>query len=229
MMLSKHRATPNQSLSLSRISHSNDSDSHNFSHNTSFGGSSTIGDEQVDSRTPSGVREGDTDDTMSDPTILGRSARNVRGGEQWFTTTELGSPSFSSPASASSMPFLEQPTASFEEGRVSSLSHRHSPATQQNSVEWSSYEEEQSSPTASMAYRGEIFAFAAAATVSEYDHMPPKTIAQGMQHPGRREALLREFDGHCKRRTWKIVDHPGPGVPVMQSCFNLTNMMRMAM
>ena len=68
-----------------------------------------------------------------------------------------------------------------------------------------------------MAYRGEVFAFNAAASVSEYNYLPPKTIAQGMQHPGRREALLREFDGHCKRRTWKIVDHPGPGVPVMQS------------
>ena len=68
-----------------------------------------------------------------------------------------------------------------------------------------------------MAYRGEIFALNAAASVSEYTYMPPKTIAQGMQHPGRREALLREFDGHCARRTWKIVDHPPPGVPVMQS------------
>ena len=75
----------------------------------------------------------------------------------------------------------------------------------------------QSSTTASMAYRGEIFAFNATANMAEHDNVPPKTNAQGMQHPGRREALLREFDGHCKRRTWKIVDHPGPGVPVMQS------------
>ena len=44
---SKHRAIPNQSLSLSRISHLNDSDSSNFSDNTSFGSSSTIGEEQV--------------------------------------------------------------------------------------------------------------------------------------------------------------------------------------
>ena len=84
---SKHRAIPSQSLSLSRISHLNDSDSRNFSNNTSFGSSSTS-EEQVGSRTPSGMREGDTDDTMSDPTILGRSARSVRGGEQWFTTSE---------------------------------------------------------------------------------------------------------------------------------------------
>ena len=70
------------------------------------------------------MREGDTDDTMSDPTILGRPARSVRGGEQWFTTSQLGSPSFSSPASATSMPSLEQPTASFEEGHASSPYHQ---------------------------------------------------------------------------------------------------------
>ena len=162
----KHRATPSQSLSLSRIFHMNDSnsDSRDLSSDASLGSGSTSA-EQVGSRTPSGMREGDTDDTTSDPAIRGRPARSVRGGEQWFTTSQLGSPSFSSPASVSSMPPLEQPTASFEEGSASSYPasassspassslHHDSSTTQQNSVDWSSYEEELSTPSASMAYR----------------------------------------------------------------------------
>ena len=97
----KHRATPTQSLSLSRISHLDDSDSDSriLSSDVSLG-SDGASAEQVSSHTPSGMREGDADDTMSDPAIRGRPARSVRGGEQWFTTSQLGSPPFSSPASA---------------------------------------------------------------------------------------------------------------------------------
>ena len=95
--------------------------------------------------------------------------------EQWFTTSQLGSPSFSSPASATSMPSLEQPTASIEEGYIYA-STSESPFVREepphipegynfNQAEWSSYEEEQSTPSASMAYRGEIFALNAAANV----------------------------------------------------------------
>jgi hypothetical protein len=38
-----------------------------------------------------------------------------------------------------------------------------------------------------------------------------------MQIPARKEALLREFDGHIERRTYKIVDRPPSGTPIMQS------------
>ena len=90
------------------------------------------------------------------------------------------------------MPSLEQPTASSEEGPYiyakekehfyvqplnPNLSYTPYSPAQHNQAEWSSYEEEQSTPSASMAYRGEIFAFSAAASVSEYNYLPPKTIA----------------------------------------------------
>ena len=68
-----------------------------------------------------------------------------------------------------------------------------------------------------MAFRGEIYAFHATVHKTGVDPTPPKTIAQGMQIPARRDALLREFDGHIHRRTFKIVDRPPKGTPIMQS------------
>ena len=44
----------------------------------------------------------------------------------------------------------------------------------------------------------------------------PKNIVQGMQIPGRREALLREFDAHVLKKSWMIiVDFPGNDKPIM--------------
>ena len=114
------------------------------------------------------------------------------------------------------MPSLEQPSTSFQEG--SGQADLNQSSSQRSSRgEWSSLEEEESSITASMAFRGEMFALNTISHVSATDHVPPKTIAQGMQHPDRKAALLREFDGHISRRTFKIVDPPPRGTPIMQS------------
>ena len=81
--------------------------------------------------------------------------------------------------------------------------------------EWSSSREEPS--IASVAFRGEIFALNTAPSLAETDNTPPKNIAEGFQYPDRKAALLREFDGHIDRKTFKIVDRPPGGTPVMQS------------
>ena len=77
----------------------------------------------------------------------------------------------------------------------------------QSKDEWSSQDEERSSINASMAYRGEVFAMHATTQLIS-DAPVPKTIAQGMQIPGRKEALLREFDAHQKKKSFKIVWKP---------------------
>ena len=60
------------SLSLSRISHADDSDYHSGSFNSSF----DSGSGGVNDHTPA-MREGDTDDTMSDSAVFQRPARRV--------------------------------------------------------------------------------------------------------------------------------------------------------
>ena len=72
---------------------------------------------------------------------------------------------------------------------------------------WSSQDEERSSVSASMAYRGEVFAMHATTQLIS-DAPVPKTIAAGMQIPGRKEALLREYDAHQKKNSFKIVWKP---------------------
>ena len=80
-----------QSLSLSQISHADDSGSYFGSLNSSFeSGSGAASD-----HTPP-MREGNTDDTMSDSVVFQRPERRAGGGEQWMTMADFGSPSSSS-------------------------------------------------------------------------------------------------------------------------------------
>ena len=163
------------------------------------------------------MREGNTDDTMSDSAVFQRPPRRVSGREQWMTTSDFGSPLSSSTAQSTSMPSLEQPTTSFQEGSGQASLNQTSSSRGSSQGEWSSVDEDEPSITASVAFRGEIFALNATSNLSDTDHVPPKGIAQGMQIPARKEALLREFDGHIERRTYKIVDRPPSGTPIMQS------------
>ena len=75
-----------QSLSLSRISQVDDS--HSGSLNVSF----DSGSGNVSDPTPA-MREGNTDDTMSDSAVFRRPARRVSEREQWVTASDFGSSS----------------------------------------------------------------------------------------------------------------------------------------
>ena len=134
-----------------------------------------------------------------------------------MTMSDFGSPSSSPTTQNTSMPSLEQPTASFQEGSVRANGRQTSSMQESGQDEWSSVDEDDPPITASVAFRGEIYALNAAPSLSDTDNVPPKTIAQGMQDPDRKAALLREFDGHTGRRTFKIVDKPSGDVPIMQS------------
>ena len=112
------------------------------------------------------------------------------------------------------MPALEERTVSFQEGSVSTATGA-STSQASGQEEWLPSDEEPS--IASIAFRGEIFALHAAPSLADPGHTPPKTIAEGMQDPDRKAALLREFDGHIDRKTFRIVDRPPGSVPIMQS------------
>ena len=115
------------------------------------------------------------------------------------------------------MPSLEQPTASFQEGSVHANLSQTSSSRRDGHEEWGSALDEEQSIPASAAFRGEIYALNTAPDLSDADSVPPKTIAEGMQRPDRKAALMREFNGHIDRRTFKIVDPPPTGTPIMQS------------
>ena len=121
-----------QSLSLSRISHADDSGSHFGGFDASFDGGSGA----VDDHTPP-MREGDTDDTMSGSGVFRRPVRQESGREQWMTTSDFGSPSSSSTHNTS-MPSLEQQSVSFQEGSVRASVHQTSSTQGSGQDEWSS-------------------------------------------------------------------------------------------
>ena len=131
-----------------------------------------------------------------------------------MTMADFGSPLSSSTATRTSMPSLEERTVSFQEGSMSDATHA-STSQASGQEEWGSSDGEPS--IASVAFRGEIFALNAAPSLADPDNTPPKTIAEGMQDPDRKAALLREFDGHIERKTFRIVDRPHGSVPIMQS------------
>ena len=130
-----------------------------------------------------------------------------------MTMSDFGSPLTGSAVTHTSMPSLEERTVSFEEGSVSDAVNA-STSQASGQEEGSSSREELS--IASVAFRGEIFALNTAPNLAETDDTPPKNIAEGMQDPDRKAALLREFGGHIDRKTFKIVDRP-PDKPIMQS------------
>ena len=103
-----------------------------------------------------------------------------------MTMSDFGSPLSSSTAPHTSMPSLEERTVSFEEGSVSDAVDA-STSQASGQEEGSSSSEELS--TASVAFRGEIFALNTAPSMADTDDTPPKTIAEGMQHPDRKAAL----------------------------------------
>ena len=170
------RPVDDHSLSLSRISLADDSEYHSGSLNSSF----DSGSGRISDHTPA-MREGNTDDTMSDSAVFQRTPRRVSVREQWMTTSDFGSPWSSSTAQSTSMPSLERPTTSFQEGSGQASLNQASSSRGSSQGEWSSVDEDEPSITASVAFRGEIFALNATSNLSDTDHVPPKGIAQGMQ------------------------------------------------
>ena len=91
-----------------------------------------------------------------------------------MTMSDFGSPSSSSTTQNTSMPSLEQPTASFQEGSVRASEHQTSSTQESGQDEWSSVHEDDPHITASVAFRGEIYALNAAPILSDADSVPPK-------------------------------------------------------
>jgi len=110
-------------------------------------------------------------------------------------------------SSSSSMSHTQSSEQSSTLDHQQSVDDNMSDTNSHSKKEWSSLDEERSSVNASMAFRGEVFAMTATTQIIS-DNAVPKSIAQGMQIPGRKEALLREFDAHTTKRSWLICDKP---------------------
>jgi hypothetical protein len=139
---------------------------------------------------------------------VGASQDSVKAGDtlsdgQSWESIDVDNPSSSSTSLSQSSTSTHEHQFDHEQNVDDTMSDTNT----QSKDEWSSLDEERSTVNASMAFRGEVFAMNATTQIIS-DDVAPKNIVQGMAIPARKKALLREFDAHTTKKSFKIVYKP---------------------